>query len=114
MTAWRRGDVVLVPFDFTDGSGSKWRPALVVSCDRYNEETPDVLIASITGNLAAIRHPGDHLVSEWRQVGLLQPSLLQTKLATIDASLIRRKLGVLVSSDLAEFERGLAEVLGLP
>ena len=31
MIANRRGDIVLVPFDFTDRSGAQWRPAVVVS-----------------------------------------------------------------------------------
>ena len=64
MTAYRRGDVVLVPFDFTDRSGSKWRPAVIVSGQRYNRQTPDVLIASITGNLRAMPHPGDHRLGD--------------------------------------------------
>src|SRR5687767_6972032 len=82
MTTFRRGDVVLVPFDFTDGSGTKWRPAVVVSDDRYNGAGPDVLIASITGNLAALPHVGDHQIGDWRAAGLLRPSLAQTKVAT--------------------------------
>lgn len=75
MTAYRRGDVVLVAMDFTDRSGSKLRPALVVSGEDYNRGTPDVLIASITGNLGAIPHPGDHRIGEWKAAGLLKPSL---------------------------------------
>ena len=58
MTSCQRGDVVLVPFDFTDRSGVKWRPAVVVSTDDYNRTTPDVLIVSITSNLRALPHPG--------------------------------------------------------
>ena len=113
MTAYRRGDVVLVPFDFTDRSGTKWRPAVVVSSDHYNRATPDLLIASITGNLKAIAHPGDHLLVEWQEAGLLKPSLAQTKLATVEAPLIRRKLGTLSSSDMAALDRGLRVALGV-
>lgn len=54
-----RGDVVLVPMDFTERSGSKVRTALVVSVEEYNGESPDVLIASITSNRNAVFHPGD-------------------------------------------------------
>lgn len=113
MTSLRRGDVVLVPFDSTDRSGAKWRPAVVVSSDRYNQETPDVLIASVTGNLRAIRHPGDHAVADWQAAGLLRPSLVQAKLATVEASIIGRRLGALSPADLAAFDRGLEEALGL-
>jgi mRNA interferase MazF len=110
---FRRGDVVLVPFGFTDGTGTKWRPAVVVSADAYGDRSPDVLIASITGNLRAIPHPGDHQVVEWDRAGLLRPSLVQTKLTTVEASMIGRRLGRLTAADLAAVDRGLRQALGL-
>ena len=113
MTSYRRGDIVLVPFDFTDRSGSKWRPAVVISSDRYNRETPDVVIASITANLHAIPHPGDQRIAEWRLAGLLKPSLAQIKLATIESSIISRKIGSLAEGDMNALERGLREALEL-
>ncbi len=113
MTTCRRGDVVLVPFDFTDGSGSKWRPAVVVSSDRYNRESPDVMIASITGNLKAVAHPGDWTLANWQTAGLLKPSLAQTKIATIEATIVGRRLGTLSASDMAAVTRGLREALAL-
>lgn len=113
MTTFRRGDVVLVPFDFTDRSGSKWRPAVVISTERYNRTTPDVLIASITGNLNAIPHPGDHVLDEWQAAGLVKPSLAQTKLATIEASMIGRRLGRLSQADILALNDGLREALSL-
>lgn len=112
-TPFRRGDIVLVPFDFTDRSGTKWRPAVVVSSEVYNRTTPDVIVASVTGNLRAIRHPGDRLLTDWRIEGLLKPSLAQTKLATIEASVVGRRLGTLSAQDLAAFEAGLQEALDL-
>lgn len=113
MTTYRKGDVVPVPFDFTDGSGTKWRPAVVISDERYNADTPDVLIASVTGNTRALPHPGDHTLTEWRPAGLLMPSIAQTKIATIENRLVRRKLGALASSDLAALESGLRQAMGL-
>lgn len=113
MTSYRRGDVVLVPFDFTDRSGTKWRPAVVVSSGRYNQGTPDLLIASVTGNLGAIPHPGDHRVQNWEAARLVVPSLIQTKLATIEGTVVGRKLGTLSDLDMRAFDRGLREALQL-
>lgn len=110
---YNRGEVVLVPMDFTDRSGSKVRPALVVSSGEYNQGSPDVLIASITSNRNAVPHPGDHTIKDWRAANLLKPSLLQTKLATVEATLVRRKLGDLDAADLAAFDAGLREALAL-
>ena len=57
-TCYRRGDIVLVPFPFTDLSSTKKRPALVVSPDKFNEHAQDVVLVAITSQ------PSDsHVVS---------------------------------------------------
>ena len=112
-TTWSRGDVVLVPIGFTDQSGVKRRPAVIVSSNAYNARSPDVMIASITSNLLAIRHPGDHLIRDWQAAGLPRPSLAQAKIATVEAAIIDRRLGCLSDDDLAALDRGLRQALGL-
>ena len=47
-TRYKRGDIVLVSFPFTDLSSSKRRPALVVSPDSFNQTMQDVVLAAIT------------------------------------------------------------------
>ena len=103
----------MTPIDFTDGTGTKWRPAVVVSGDAYNARSPDVLIASITSNLRAIPHPGDHEIIAWEGAGLLRPSLAQTKITTIEATTIGRRLGRLGPTDLEALDRGLRAALAL-
>lgn len=44
---FRQGDIVLVPFPFTDGIQSKVRPAIVISADRVNN-SQDIILAQIT------------------------------------------------------------------
>ena len=51
-TPYKRGDIVLVTFPFTDLSSSKRRPALVVSPDSFNELMQDLVLAGITSQLA--------------------------------------------------------------
>jgi mRNA-degrading endonuclease toxin of MazEF toxin-antitoxin module len=110
--AFGRGDVVLVPFAYTSQGSVEWRPAVVVSSDAYNQG-PDVMVASITSNLGALPHPGDHRVQDWRGAGLRLPSLAQTKITTIEASLVGRKLGALGADDMTAFDLGLREALNL-
>ena len=50
-TSFKRGDVVLVPFPFTDLSSIKQRPALVVSPDTWNASQSNVLLVAITSQV---------------------------------------------------------------
>lgn len=63
MTAFRRGEVVLVAFPFTDLTTAKMRPALVVSSDAFNSRSLDVIVAAITSQIPRKTQPSDHLLS---------------------------------------------------
>jgi hypothetical protein len=47
------GDVILVPFPFTDQIGIKKRPAVVVSSAAYQAQRRDLIIASVTKPILA-------------------------------------------------------------
>jgi mRNA interferase MazF len=53
-TRYKRGDIVLVSFPFTDLSSSKRRPALVVSPDSFNDAMKDLVLAAITSQGAEV------------------------------------------------------------
>lgn len=48
---YKQGEIVLVPFPYSDLSASNRRPALVVSNDNYNIQFPDIVVCVITSNL---------------------------------------------------------------
>jgi mRNA interferase MazF len=113
MTGYKRGDVVLVRFPFTSGGGGKQRPAVVVSSDAYNATSPDVLVISVTSQLGAPPHPGDHVIRNWQGAGLLRESLAQAKIATLEQTMIVRRLGMLQPDDMEAVEHGLRTALDL-
>ena len=51
MTACKRGDVVLVGFVFSDESGRKLRPAVVISSPAYGRGRKEVVVAAITSGI---------------------------------------------------------------
>ena len=51
MTTCRFGDIILVPFPFTDQTTTKKRPAVVISAEAYNSGRPDLIIMAITSRL---------------------------------------------------------------
>lgn len=112
MTMPDRGDVVLVPFPFTDLSDTKRRPALILSSGAYNEATGDVIIAQITSRVSAPLRPGDCSIEQWREAGLLAPSRVRAKLTTLARALLVRRLGRMPAGDLSSIDEALSGVLG--
>jgi mRNA interferase MazF len=52
MSIYRQRDIVLVPFPFSDLSGQKVRPVLILSNDAYNQQSADVVVCGLTTNLS--------------------------------------------------------------
>ena len=95
-TSSRRGDVVLVPFPFTDLSTTKQRPALVVSPDGWNAAQSDVMLVAITSQLNVTPGPQDVVLApgDVAAGGLPKPSRIRTtKLFTMHQGLLKRTLG---------------------
>lgn len=61
--AFQRGDVLLVPFPFSDLSTTKVRPALVISSRLYHTIEPDLILAALTSNVTAATGPFDYLIT---------------------------------------------------
>ena len=112
MTGSEFGDVVLVPFPFSDQSTTKRRPAVVVSSDAYHRERPDLIILAVTSQARPEAALGEAAIARWKEAGLLRPSVLKPVLATIEHGLVLRKLGRLAEEDRAALRRVLAEILG--
>lgn len=111
MIICNRWDVALVPFPFTDLSSTKRRPALVVSPDNYNVEK-DVVILFITSQINVSPRVGDYDLQKWREAGLPKPSKIRMKFATIDKSLIIKKLGKLKIIDQFEIQKTILSFFG--
>ena len=44
----KQGDIVLIPVPFTDLSSQKRRPVIVLSNNKYNQKTADVMVVAMT------------------------------------------------------------------
>jgi mRNA interferase MazF len=106
------GDVVLVPFPFTDQSGAKKRPAVIVSGSGYNANRRDLVIMAITGQVRTPLGFGEAHVADWQPAGLIKPSVLKPVLTTIEQGLVVRALGALSANDLRALRETIAQVIG--
>jgi mRNA interferase MazF len=108
----RFGDVVVVPFPFTDQTTLKKRPAVVVSSDAYNRERPDIILMAITSQVRPSPSVGEVAVGDWQGAGLLKASVIKPLLTTIEATLVIRHLGTLTPGDQGRLRQVLSVVLG--
>lgn len=113
MTNYRRGDVVLLPFPFTDAPTEKKRPAVIVSAEDYMRDGLDLIVAMISSSSRLRARRGDYSLKDWRGAGLIGPSVARMRLATISQRRVVRKLGSLDAADMNGVEEGLRDVLAL-
>ena len=106
------GDVVLVPFPFTDQSGGKKRPAVIVSSSDYNANRRDLVIMAITSQVRSPLGFGEALVTDWQGAGLIKPSVLKPVFTTIAQGLVIRTMGKLSTADLRALREVVAQVIG--
>lgn len=106
------GDVVLVPFPFTDQSGIKKRPAVVVSSPGYHAARRDAVIMAITSQLRMPPGFGEALVADWQGAGLIKASLFKPVFTTIEQGLILRVMGRLAAADTATLRRLIGHAIG--
>jgi mRNA interferase MazF len=82
------GDVVLLKFPFTDGTGIKRRPALILK----NCEDGDVIVCRITSKIYRSKY--DVYLSDWSDCGLKLPSVVRVhKIATLEVDMIEVVMG---------------------
>jgi mRNA interferase MazF len=84
MTTYKFGDVILVPFPFTDQSTSKKRPAIVISSDNYNRYKPDIILIAVTSQVNATLQFGEITIDNWADAGLIKPSVIKPIITTLE------------------------------
>src|SRR5271155_2266617 len=89
----RPGDFWVADIPFTDGSGSKKRPVLVLWLDGL-----DAIVAAVTS--AAPRSATDVSLADWNLTNLRVPSTVRlSRLDCLEQPLLIHKLGTISTSD---------------
>ena len=97
-------NIVLLPFPFTNLQAVKKRPGLIISPDEYNKSGQDVIIVFMTSRVNSEKRIGDYRIKNWQDSGLLKPTLLRMKFATIVRSIIDKRIGRLAQPDQEDFK----------
>jgi mRNA-degrading endonuclease toxin of MazEF toxin-antitoxin module len=116
MTTYSRGRVVVVEVRFSDLSGTKRRPAVVVSSEEFHRKLPDVVVCPISSRPRYFERPGpgDLPLLHWKKAGLRYPSTARvSKVVSVSKDSISRRLGRIAPPDLRRVEETFREALGL-
>ncbi len=111
MTICKFGDVVLVPFPFTDLEGIKKRPAVVVSPQAYQQNRHDIILLAITSRMRTPPDYGENSILHWKEAGLLKPSSLKPVLFTLEQRRILKQLGTLSTEDQDRLQNTLGQIV---
>jgi mRNA interferase MazF len=107
---YKQGTVVLTPFPFTDLSGDKVRPAVVVSNNAPGE---DVIVVFVTSK-AKVRGVNVVSISPSTSNGIkVISTIVCSKIATLNKKVLLGELGTLSEKDRKEVLKSIKVVLGL-
>ena len=114
----KRGSVVLIRYSFTDLTGAKLRPALVLTPDHLLPRLEDVLCLFISSVLPEELLPTDFVLepehTSFLKTGLKRRSVLRMhKLALLHKALVLRVLGEGEQTLMLEVNQRLRLALGL-
>lgn len=110
--AYQFGDVVLVPFPFTDQSTTKQRPGVIVSSAAYHRATRDLILMAVTSQLRGSSAFGETLVQDWQAAKLLKPSAIKPVLTTLEQALVIKTLGKLSQRDSQALREAIGRIIG--
>ncbi len=112
-TRYEQWQIVLVPFPYSDLSGVKRRPALVLSASSFNDHHDDLVCCMITSHLDG--EPGCPLISQKDLAFgtlLFKSKIKPYRLFTVEKSMVVKKLGVLGASKSKETRIQLLRLFG--
>jgi len=110
--SYKKYDIVVVPFPFTDQQSTKRRPALVLSDSyHFNAQIAHSVLAMVTSS-GNSPWPLDIEISDLDAAGLTSPSIIRMKLFTLDHQLILRHIGSLAEVDRLNISLTLATLFG--
>ncbi len=109
MPSYSKNEIVLVQYPFSDLSGSKVRPGVVVNAPHVSQDIFIVPLTSKTTLLLA----GEFVLTSWASAGLNVETAVKRGIYTVNQSLVVTAIGKLTTPDVEQLEQSLREWLKL-
>ncbi len=100
---FKQRDIILIPIPFTDLASQKKRPAIVISSDKYNDTSEDIIVVALTSNVKK-QDFTIVITSDDLEVGQLKTtSMIRVdKIYTLNKSIVLKHFGRIKSPVLAK------------
>jgi mRNA interferase MazF len=109
MPSYSKNEVILVRYPFSNLSGSKVRPAVVVNESHISQ---DIIIVPLTSKVSPLL-AGEFVLADWKACGLNVPSAAKRGIYTVHQRLVMKSIGRLSDTDAGNLENSLRDWLGL-
>jgi mRNA interferase MazF len=109
MPNFSKNDTVLIRYPFSEMTGTKVRPAVILSNPKVSD---DYLVAPLTSKVGKLRDD-EFILANWTSAGLNVPSAVKRGIYTVHSSLILKLVGRLSDRDSEQLSKAIKEWLVL-
>ena len=86
--------LLLVPFPFSDQTGRKVRPVIVISNNKYNSSSEDIIVVGVTSNLSKDKNTIELNTEDLEEGKLLTKCQVKVEnILKLNKNIILKKLG---------------------
>lgn len=87
-------DLLLVPFPFSDQSGKKVRPVIIISSNEFNKYSEDIIVIGVTSNILKDKYTINLTNKDLDEGKLFTNCIIKIEnLLKLDKELIIKKIG---------------------
>jgi len=105
-------DLLLVPFPFSDQTGRKIRPVVVISNDSFNNYSQDVIVVGVTSNVKREKYALTFTNDDLEEGKLLATCMIKVEnILRLEKELIIKKIGKISHEKLKNILSILDEII---
>ncbi len=105
-------DIILLSFPFTDLKSAKIRPAIILSNNKYNKTSQDIIAVPITSNLKTNQF--DILIKnkDLEKGELIVDSKIKTdKIFSVEKKIVRKNIGKINRQAFTKLKANISEII---
>ena len=107
-----QGDIFLVPFPFSDQSGRKVRPIIILSNNEFNEHSQDIVVVGITSNISKDKYSLNLDNQDLQDGKLMTRCVIKVEnILRLDKSLVIKKIGKIKEEKLDKIIKVINEII---